>query len=135
MKRNEQMNDVRNLVSLASDSDSLAAFICKFAKISIEEKNYQHHNTFYLRIKIDDTVICNNAFSIKCPIIDLNFFLERLKLITDMYPDVFFVTYERGYKCKKEPVKDISDLLLVHTKIDVRLNALFIQAASDFSLV
>ena len=33
MKKNEQTRDVRDLVSLASDSNSLASFICKFARL------------------------------------------------------------------------------------------------------
>lgn len=33
MKKNEQTRDVRDLVSLASGSDSLASFICKKAQI------------------------------------------------------------------------------------------------------
>lgn len=35
MKKNEQTRDVRDLVSLASDSDSLASFICKIEYLLI----------------------------------------------------------------------------------------------------
>lgn len=76
MKKNEQTGDVRDLVSLASDSDSLASFICKFAGLGVENKKFQRPDTFYLHVKIEKVVVCNNAFSIRCPVIDLNSFLE-----------------------------------------------------------
>lgn len=132
MKKNEQTRDVRDLVSLASDSDSLASFICKFARLGIEDKKFQHPNTFYLHVKIGKVVVCNNAFSIRCPVIDLNSFLERLKLITDMYPDSFYVTYEKGYKSKKKTLGDIEYLLIVLTHVKAQIDSLFVKAVGNY---
>lgn len=49
-----------------------------------------------------------------------------------MYPDSFYVTYEKGYKSKKETLGDIEYLLIVLTHVKAQIDSLFVKAVGNY---
>ena len=49
-----------------------------------------------------------------------------------MYPDSFYVTYEKGYKGKKETLGDIEYLLIVLTHVKAQIDSLFVKAVGNY---